>query len=361
MRAIRARGRGAGHGEDPRGLGRGRGELRRGRARRRGGWRRRGRAPRPDAGADVLGPGALGARPRGEGGGRRSRCSARATSGPPTTRCACAPRPAATRCSSPAAPAATPGSSASCAPPSAALPRPPPPTRDEWVGTVLRHVALQIEHRRRQRGGETPRRRRSGTRSASCASTSSGTRAAAAAASTSGATPTGSRPARDVARLIEEHFPAGGAAFEVDPGRRRATRTASEQGAPSCSRTPPPRLVRACEAAGLDDRARRRRVGRRARRSSARATRSPSWTAASPRPRPLDEEIQQRLDALLRAAARPRRRRALRRGDARGGAAAHRRRPRARERACAPRPPRRSASTAARSRGACGRSGWTRR
>jgi len=27
---------------------------------------------------------------------------------------------------------------------------PPPPTRDEWVETVLRHVDLQIEHRRRQ-------------------------------------------------------------------------------------------------------------------------------------------------------------------------------------------------------------------
>jgi tRNA-dihydrouridine synthase B len=36
------------------------------------------------------------------------------------------------------------------------LPPPPPPTRDEWAGTVLRHVALQIEHRRRQRAGETP-------------------------------------------------------------------------------------------------------------------------------------------------------------------------------------------------------------
>src|SRR5512132_50658 len=34
------------------------------------------------------------------------------------------------------------------------LPRPRPPTRDEWVRTVLRHVELQIEHRRRQRPGE---------------------------------------------------------------------------------------------------------------------------------------------------------------------------------------------------------------
>src|SRR5512145_2774936 len=32
------------------------------------------------------------------------------------------------------------------------LPRPPPPGRDEWVATVLRHVHLQVEHRRRQRG-----------------------------------------------------------------------------------------------------------------------------------------------------------------------------------------------------------------
>src|SRR5512133_1240773 len=33
-------------------------------------------------------------------------------------------------------------------------PRPPPPTRDEWVDTVLRHVRLQIEHRARQRANE---------------------------------------------------------------------------------------------------------------------------------------------------------------------------------------------------------------
>ena len=30
------------------------------------------------------------------------------------------------------------------------------PTRDEWVETVMRHVALQIEHRSRQRDGEDP-------------------------------------------------------------------------------------------------------------------------------------------------------------------------------------------------------------
>jgi tRNA-dihydrouridine synthase B len=99
-------------------------------------------------------------------------------------------------------------------------PRPPPPTRDEWVGTVLRHVELQIEHRRRQRGGETPeaserhairelrkhllwytRGRRGGVHFRRDAS----------------ALQTGA----DVARLLDLHFPPGGAAFEVDPGAAR--------------------------------------------------------------------------------------------------------------------------------------------
>lgn len=35
-------------------------------------------------------------------------------------------------------------------------PRPPPPTRGEWSEVVLRHVALQVEHRRRQRPDEAP-------------------------------------------------------------------------------------------------------------------------------------------------------------------------------------------------------------
>ncbi|HET9552692.1 MAG TPA: tRNA dihydrouridine synthase DusB [Anaeromyxobacteraceae bacterium] len=37
-------------------------------------------------------------------------------------------------------------------------PLPPPPTRDEWVETVMRHVALQVEHRRRQRPHQDPAR-----------------------------------------------------------------------------------------------------------------------------------------------------------------------------------------------------------
>src|SRR5512135_537655 len=33
-------------------------------------------------------------------------------------------------------------------------PRPPPPSREEWISVMLRHVNLQIEHRRRQRPAE---------------------------------------------------------------------------------------------------------------------------------------------------------------------------------------------------------------
>ncbi len=99
-------------------------------------------------------------------------------------------------------------------------PRPPPPTRDEWVDTVLRHVELQIQHRRRQRGDETPdaserhaikelrkhllwytRGRKGGVhfrRDADRLQT-----------------------AADVARLVDLHFPPGGDAFEPDPSARR--------------------------------------------------------------------------------------------------------------------------------------------
>ena len=101
------------------------------------------------------------------------------------------------------------------------LPRPPPPTRDEWVATVLEHVRLQIEHRRRQRPQRGRAARRSGSPSASCASTSSGTRAAGAAAPTSGATPTGSTPPPTSRSSIDQHFPPGGESFELDPGFRR--------------------------------------------------------------------------------------------------------------------------------------------
>jgi nifR3 family TIM-barrel protein len=96
------------------------------------------------------------------------------------------------------------------------LPRPGPPSRDEWVGVMLRHVALQIEHRRRQRPAEPreeaervairelrkhllwyTRGRRGGVhfrRDADRLHT-----------------------AADVALVLDEHFPPGTQAFEPDP------------------------------------------------------------------------------------------------------------------------------------------------
>src|SRR5512138_2747625 len=91
---------------------------------------------------------------------------------------------------------------------------PPPPTRDEWVETVLLHVRLQVEHRRRQRPDEPAdaaerhavkelrkhllwytRGRRGGVhfrRDADRILT-----------------------AADVAALVAEHFPPGSAGFEL--------------------------------------------------------------------------------------------------------------------------------------------------
>jgi nifR3 family TIM-barrel protein len=95
-------------------------------------------------------------------------------------------------------------------------PRPPPPSRDEWVSVMLRHVDLQIQHRRRQRPAEDAaaaegaavrelrkhllwytRGRRGGVLFRRDASEL--------------------RTAADVAALLERHFPPGSAAFEEDP------------------------------------------------------------------------------------------------------------------------------------------------
>ena len=99
-------------------------------------------------------------------------------------------------------------------------PRPPPPTREEWVGTVLRHVRLQIEHRQRQRPAEPidaaerqairelrkhllwyTRGRRGGVHFRRDADRL--------------------KTAADVADLVELHFPPGGTSFELDPAFRR--------------------------------------------------------------------------------------------------------------------------------------------
>jgi nifR3 family TIM-barrel protein len=95
-------------------------------------------------------------------------------------------------------------------------PAPGPPDRDAWAEVVLRHVALQIEHRQRQSPDDAPaaveeralrelrkhllwytRGRRGGVRFRRDAD--------------------GLRTAADVRRLIDLHFPAHGDAFELDP------------------------------------------------------------------------------------------------------------------------------------------------
>jgi tRNA-dihydrouridine synthase B len=100
------------------------------------------------------------------------------------------------------------------------LAAPPPPSRDEWVATVLEHVALQIAHRARQSPDADAtaverhairelrkhllwytRGRRGGVHF----------RREAVELHT----------AADVARLLELHFPPGGASFDLDPAFRR--------------------------------------------------------------------------------------------------------------------------------------------
>jgi len=104
---------------------------------------------------------------------------------------------------------------------------PPPPTRDEWVETVLRHVDLQIEHRRRQDPAGDPaevegralrelrrhllwytRGRRGGVRF----------RREAGVLHSAG----------DVRRLIDMHFPSQGDGFTVDPALAAGEREAGE-------------------------------------------------------------------------------------------------------------------------------------
>jgi nifR3 family TIM-barrel protein len=96
------------------------------------------------------------------------------------------------------------------------LPPPPSPTRDEWVAVMLRHVELQIEHRRRQRPHQAPenaeeravrelrrhllwytRGRRGGARFR---------REAGRLLSVD-----------DVRRVLDLHFPPGSDAFDPDP------------------------------------------------------------------------------------------------------------------------------------------------
>jgi nifR3 family TIM-barrel protein len=91
---------------------------------------------------------------------------------------------------------------------------PPPPSREEWIAVIMRHVQLQIEHRRRQRPDEPDveghavrelrrhllwytRGRRGGARFRSAADRLT--------------------TVDEIRRQLDEHFPAGGVAFEPDP------------------------------------------------------------------------------------------------------------------------------------------------
>jgi tRNA-dihydrouridine synthase len=95
-------------------------------------------------------------------------------------------------------------------------PAPGAPARDEWVEVVMRHVELQIEHRQRQDPTAAPgeveeralrelrkhllwytRGRRGGVRFRRDADAL--------------------RTAADVRRLVEQHFPADGDGFALDP------------------------------------------------------------------------------------------------------------------------------------------------
>jgi nifR3 family TIM-barrel protein len=99
------------------------------------------------------------------------------------------------------------------------LPRPPPPSRDEWAATVLRHVELQIEHRRGQARTETPEESERlairelrkhllwytrGKSGGAHFRRDAGRLVIAA----------------DVAQLLDEHFPAAGDGFAPDPSYR---------------------------------------------------------------------------------------------------------------------------------------------
>ena len=100
-------------------------------------------------------------------------------------------------------------------------PRPPSPSREEWISVMLRHVMLQVEHRRRQRPDEPAvEAERSAIRELRkhLLWYTRGRRGGAAFRSEANRLVT----AADVEALLLQHFPPGSAAFEVDPSATRA-------------------------------------------------------------------------------------------------------------------------------------------
>jgi len=95
-------------------------------------------------------------------------------------------------------------------------PRPPPPSRDEWISVMLRHVSMQVEHRQRQRPGEPPEEaERAAVRELRkhLLWYTRGRRGGALFRSEAGRLQT----AADVEAVLTAHFPPGSAAFELDP------------------------------------------------------------------------------------------------------------------------------------------------
>jgi tRNA-dihydrouridine synthase B len=93
---------------------------------------------------------------------------------------------------------------------------PPPPSRDDWAEVVMRHVELQIEHRRRQAPGEDPatsEERAIRELRKHLLWYTSGRRGGARFRREASAL----RTAGDVRRLIDIHFPRNGDGFVLDP------------------------------------------------------------------------------------------------------------------------------------------------
>ncbi len=97
------------------------------------------------------------------------------------------------------------------------LPPPPPPARDEWAEVVLRHVALQVDHRlRHRRRGETAEEaERAAVRELRrhLLWYARGRRGGVHFRRDAGRVDT----AADVAALVERHFPPGGMCSEPEP------------------------------------------------------------------------------------------------------------------------------------------------
>ncbi|HEX9241250.1 MAG TPA: tRNA dihydrouridine synthase DusB [Anaeromyxobacter sp.] len=100
-------------------------------------------------------------------------------------------------------------------------PRPPPPSREEWISVMLRHVTLQIEHRRSQRPGEpAAEAERAAIRELRkhLLWYTRGRRGGAAFRGEADRLVT----AADVEALLVRHFPPGSPAFEPDPALARS-------------------------------------------------------------------------------------------------------------------------------------------